>query len=195
VSGKVLDLATGAPVPSAVVGLQPEPETPTARDPGPVQVTGGVFKVSTLACGDYTMTLDASGYVPVGPENAYVVQHENTAVCDGPLVSGKIAYGTNLLALIHSVFYDHAPVIDAMSLPMGAHQNIGIVLTALVHDPDIGDTLTYSWTGTGVPCVFSNPTDLTTAVTCTKKGNATVTFTVTDSFLKTDSRSVTVVVM
>jgi hypothetical protein len=196
VSGKVLDLGTGLPLPSAMVGLQPEPETPTARDPGPIGVTNGVFKVSTLACGDYTMTLDAAGYVPVSPENAFVVQHENTAVCDGPLVSGKIAYGTNILALIASVFFDHAPVIDVMPLPLGMHVNIGAVLSALVHDPDIGDTLTYQWADTaGVPCVFSDPNALTTAITCTKKGNVTITFTVTDSFLKTDSQSVTVLVI
>jgi hypothetical protein len=195
VSGKVLDLATGAPIPSAVVGLQPEPETPTAVNPGRINVGNGIFKVSTLSCGDYTMTFDAAGYAPVGPENAYVVQHENSIPCDGPLISGKIAYGTNILALIHSIFFDGAPVIDAMSLPMGVHLNVGVLLSVLVHDPDIGDTLTYAWTGTGVPCVFSNPTDLNTAVTCTKKGNATITFTVTDSFAKTDSRSITLLVM
>jgi hypothetical protein len=43
--------------------------------------------------------------------------------------------------------------------------------------------------------VFSSPTDLNTAVTCTKKGNATITFTVTDSFAKSDNRSITLLVM
>jgi hypothetical protein len=99
VSGKVLDLATGLPVPSAVIGLLPEPETPTAVNPGPVQVVKGIFKVSTLACGDYTMTLDAAGSVPVGPENAFVVQHENNNLCDTPIVSGKIAGRTSTLTV------------------------------------------------------------------------------------------------
>jgi hypothetical protein len=78
-------------------------------------------------------------------------------------------------------YANEAPVIDSVVSASSSVQTGGsLSLTATVHDPNAGDTLTLAWTGTGG--TFSAPAAAATSWTAPATvGVQTLTFTVTDS--------------
>jgi N-acetylneuraminic acid mutarotase len=89
-------------------------------------------------------------------------------------------------------YANEAPVIDSVISSSTSVQTGGsLSLTATVHDPNAGDTLTPAWTGTGG--TFSAPTAAATSWTAPATvGVQTLTLTVTDSQGAATSVSLTV---
>jgi hypothetical protein len=189
VSGQVFDLATRAPVGGLSAALVPDPGT-SATDPGPIQVGNGTFKVTTLACGIYDLTLGAPGYTPLGPSTARLDQQG----CAGPFSSGAMSWGSRVIVALGSSTYNQPPIIDSFRIPQNAMRVTQVLpLAVAAHDPDPVDTLGYQWDVTmgtaDASCSFSAPNDPTTNMVCSLNNtpttwevdDASITITVTDN--------------
>jgi hypothetical protein len=200
VTAKFFDLGTGAPIMTGTVTLVPN--TPGVPAPAPMALTNGQMKASGLACGAYTLNLDAPGYAPPPPNSIAFMQHGQP--CDTAPVSGAATISSVLVVAVPPTLYNNAPVIDTitadnMMLDPSHNPTVGAIVYA--HDPDPGETalLTYNWTvtpSTGVDCsVIGSSTGTAAAIGCTGGGNATIKITVTDPHGASASSSFTVMVV
>jgi hypothetical protein len=198
-SGKVVDATTGVGVSGLTVNLVADPAAPGSGNPGPIQLgSGGTFKLKTLACGDYTLSIDAAGYDGLGPGQVWERQHAVDTNCDGDIASGDVAFGTVWSFALQPVGHNQSPIIDwTTTSAYGTHTGEPVSLNAAAHDPDPNDNplLTYLWSVNGVACTFTNATSLATDITCADDGSASVALTVTDPHGATASTSFVLLVL
>jgi hypothetical protein len=189
-SGKVVDVETGTPIPDAAVSVLPDPATPGAIDPGPVTVVNGAFKVKTLECGAYDFDVTSTIHKNTSGTLLHEVGH-NQNLCHGGPGSGDIAAGTTMVIALPALGLNRPPVIDWTTASAYA-TNVGnaVHLNAAAHDPDPADNLalTDQWSSTDGTCTFTTPTTLATDVSC-GVGNALITLTVTDPHAATATAS------
>jgi hypothetical protein len=90
-----------------------------------------------------------------------------------PTVPGTIDITANVTVA------DHCPSItSAIVAPDQTSVGGTISVSATGSDPDVGDSITYSWGPT--PSYFANPTAASTTYTCTLPGVQTITLSITD---------------
>ncbi|NOK15860.1 Ig-like domain-containing protein [Corallococcus carmarthensis] len=131
------------------------------------------------------------GNIPAGADRSFLAEAFDTS---GTLRFQGQASGVSITAnqttavflslqeIAVPVPYDNeAPVIDSLTVSANALLPGGaLALSAMVHDPNPGDTLTLAWTATGG--TFSTATAATSSWTAPASiGVQTLTFTVTDS--------------
>jgi hypothetical protein len=131
------------------------------------------------------------GNIPAGSNRSFLAEafdSSNTQRFQGQASGITItanqttAVAITLLELVPPPPYANAaPVIDSLVASSTSVQTgASLSLTATVHDPNAGDTLTLAWTGSGGS--FSAPATATTSWTApSSPGVQTLTFTVTDS--------------
>jgi hypothetical protein len=184
-AAKFFDLGTGAPLAAGTVNLVPN--TPGVPAPAPIPITNGQVKASALACGAYTMNIDAPGYASPPANSVAFMQHGSP--CDAAPVSGTATISTVLEIVVPPFAYNQAPQIDTItgdSLVITANHLPVVGFIVYAHDPDPGETalLTYNWTmtaSTGVSCFFPASTIASAAVgPCSGNGNVSIKLTVTD---------------
>jgi hypothetical protein len=184
-AAKFFDLGTGAPLAAGTVNLVPN--TAGVPAPAPIPITNGQVKASGLACGAYTMNIDAPGYASPPPNSVAFIQHGSP--CDAAPVSGTATISTVLEIVVPPFAYNQAPQIDTItgdSLVITANHLSAVGFIVYAHDPDPGETalLTYNWTmttSTGVSCFFPASTIASAAVgPCTGNGTVSLKVTVTD---------------
>jgi hypothetical protein len=131
------------------------------------------------------------GSIPTGSHRSFLAQAfdaSGTLLFEG--TASGISIASNQTALVAITlqqvnapppFQNEAPLIDSLSAPSTAVSAGGALsLVATAHDPNPGDTLTYSWTSTAGS--FSSASSASTSWTApASTGIQTLTFTVTDS--------------
>jgi hypothetical protein len=194
-AAKFFDLGTGAPLAAGTVNLVPN--TPGVPAPAPIPITNGQVKASALACGAYTMNIDAPGYASPPANSVAFMQHGSP--CDAAPVSGTATISTVLEIVVPPFAYNQAPQIDTITGDGGSisgTHNPVVGATVYAHDPDPGETalLTYNWTVTGsngVTCSVFGATSTTAAFgPCSGGGSGgiiVVKITVTDPHGASDS--------
>jgi hypothetical protein len=131
------------------------------------------------------------GNIPVGTNRSFLAQafdSSNTLLFQGSASGVSIAAGqTSLVAITLQQlapvppYSNEAPLIDSLVASATSVQpGASLSLTAEVHDPNTGDTLSLAWTASGGS--FSVPTAAATTWTAPSSiGVQTLTLTVTDS--------------
>jgi hypothetical protein len=207
VVGTVRDLRSGAPVDGLTVALAPDPATPGAAEPGPIQLGAGKFTVASLACGSYALTLSAPGYVGIPANSMYIAQEAARPACGGSLSSGDVAYETLMNVLLVPTGYDQPPTIQAITASANAvHSGDTITFTVWASDPDsvtLTGTVTAPdsrWTFTPISPPNTFPMIVSGKFSWDNSGNSDgpsepVTFTFADDRGETVSRSINVEVL